>query len=320
MRVTLLHNPSAGEEAITPDDLLDALRTAGHDPTLHSTDAEGGLERVQDPGDVLLAVGGDGTVRKLALALGLHGPPVAVLPLGTANNVARSLGLPASLDDVIASLEGGSLRPVDVGIARSGGAERHFIESVGVGLFAEGMALVDAHVQEDVARTIGADAERQRDLRLLKTLLQLHRAGRCRAVLDGDPVTGDMLLVEAMNMRCFGPNLCLAPDADPGDGLLDVVLVDDADRPALSAYLDDRIAGLDPTPARFRVRRAAHVRLEWHSPIAHTDDLRWPSHAVTSPDEALVIEMAVLPGALRFIGPAHGRGTALRGGEGRRQT
>jgi diacylglycerol kinase family enzyme len=63
-------------------------------------------------------------------------------------------------------------------------------------------------------------------------------------------VSEELLGLEAMNVRELGPNLPLAPDADPGDGLLDVVLVRSHDRDALAAYVAARLRGEHlPSPA-----------------------------------------------------------------------
>ena len=58
-----------------------------------------------------------------------------------------------------------------------------------------------------------------------------------------------------------GPGIPLAPDADAGDGLLDVVLIGDDDRPELLSYLDDRLLGRDPPAPRVPVAGCSQVRL-----------------------------------------------------------
>jgi diacylglycerol kinase (ATP) len=78
-------------------------------------------------------------------------------------------------------------------------------------------------------------------LRLLREAVQDEPARRWELELDGADLSGDLLAVEAMNVRETGPNVLLAPEADPGDGLLDVVLVTAEDRAALVAYLGARI-------------------------------------------------------------------------------
>jgi len=71
--------------------LLSVMAHAGHTVRERSTD-EDWEELLPDPGDLLVAAGGDGTVRKVALAASEHRVPFAVLPIETANNVAKTLG------------------------------------------------------------------------------------------------------------------------------------------------------------------------------------------------------------------------------------
>jgi diacylglycerol kinase (ATP) len=59
--------------------------------------------------------------------------------------------------------------------------------------------------------------------------------------LDGQDVSGDYILLEALNIRYIGPNLDLVPRADNNDGFLDVVFVTKGQRTRLNKYLSDRI-------------------------------------------------------------------------------
>jgi diacylglycerol kinase family enzyme len=79
--------------------------------------------------------------------------------------------------------------------------------------------------------------------------------------LDGADASGDYLAVEAMVIGETGPNILLAPAADPEDRLLDVVLVTDADRVALLAYLDGRLEGRDGAPPQLTVHRCERATL-----------------------------------------------------------
>jgi len=93
VRVTLIHNPGAGKQDYDAKALLKLLRRAGHKPRYQSS-KEKGWDRVLDKRAGLVVVaGGDGTVAGVARRMVGRGVPVAVLPDGTANNIARSLGL-----------------------------------------------------------------------------------------------------------------------------------------------------------------------------------------------------------------------------------
>ena len=91
VKISLVFNPTAGggqEEA----DIVSLLTGAGHKVRSRST--KGNWRKLlQDPGDLVVAAGGDGTVRKVALATAEIGVPFALLSFGTANNIGKTLGL-----------------------------------------------------------------------------------------------------------------------------------------------------------------------------------------------------------------------------------
>ena len=70
--------------------------------------------------------------------------PLAPLPLGTANNISKTLGLDAlTLDEIVAGWHGGQRVNFDAGIARGPWGSRYFMEAIGVGLFARAMPAAD---------------------------------------------------------------------------------------------------------------------------------------------------------------------------------
>ena len=85
----------------------------------------------------MIAAGGDGTVGRVALQLVDSGVPLAVIPLGTANNLARSLGFVGSPQEIIASLENGRKCAFDIGIARGPWGKQFLFEGAGGGLLAD---------------------------------------------------------------------------------------------------------------------------------------------------------------------------------------
>src|SRR3954464_12371953 len=95
--VKLFHNPTAGEGEHSKDTLIRQIEKAGYNCSYSSTKKAGIEETPPEVADILVAVGGDGTVRKLAAHL-LERPlrdkpgPIGLLPAGTANNIARTLG------------------------------------------------------------------------------------------------------------------------------------------------------------------------------------------------------------------------------------
>ena len=92
MRITLLHNKSAGSENHAADDIADALSRAGHELIEVISGLEELISSVRArPCDAIAIAGGDGTVGRAACALAGCGIPLAILPLGTANDTAAAL-------------------------------------------------------------------------------------------------------------------------------------------------------------------------------------------------------------------------------------
>src|SRR5438309_10222651 len=114
MRVTLMHNPKAGDAEHGGKQLMTALAKAGHHATYQSTKKSDYKKALKKPTDLVLAAGGDGTVGKSARRLIGSGSPLGVLPLGTANNLARSLGSIASAKECVGRLEDGKSLPFAV--------------------------------------------------------------------------------------------------------------------------------------------------------------------------------------------------------------
>lgn len=265
MRVTLLHNPTAGDEEHRRERLAAVIAAAGHEVVGQSMedDWEAALRR---PVDLVVAAGGDGTVRKVFRALA--GSPVmaTLFPIGSANNIARSLGFerddePAHL---IARWPRWERRPFDLGSF----GESDFVESAGGGIFADVLARA-----EDVDTNAGGEEKVELGLRLLRAVVEDAPALDWQVAIDGEDRSGELLAVNAMNVRETGPNVPLAPEADPADGLLDVVLVRPEHRSPLAGYAERRLGGEDPVPPALEVRRGRRLELvPPRSARLHVDD------------------------------------------------
>ena len=276
MQVILIHSPTAGEGHPTRAALIHALAQAGHDPVYRSRDGAEWHTTLDAPADLVVAVGGDGTVRVVALALAGRGVPLAVVPAGTANNIALTLGVCGALHEIVATWERARRVRLDVGVARGPWGERRFVEAVGFGAFARTIRDADGLREAGAVHdTNERDKRLCDDLRMLRDQVRDCRAAEARFVLDGDTISGRYVLASVMSIRSVGPNLLLAPEADPGDGLLDVVLVSQDAREHLVTHLDRRLAGSTDAP-EVPVRRARRVSVEWDGPDVHFDSEVWP--------------------------------------------
>lgn len=275
MRITLIHQPGAGDaEQPTAADLERWIGAAGH-AVRYVSARDDWPASLDAPADLVVVAGGDGTVGRVAQALVGRDLPLTALPLGTANNIARTLGLAEQpVRDLIASWADAGVARYDVGCARGPWGERHFIEGCGTGLFACTLPEADAHPTLEALEL--AAARLSYALQLLRDRLATCPAQPLEVRIDGREFAGRYLLLEAMNMQYVGPNLYLAPACDLADGLLDVVLVPEAARAELHAYLTAWQNGRE-WPAALAMHRAARVELQWTGFPLHLDDTVWPA-------------------------------------------
>jgi diacylglycerol kinase (ATP) len=297
MRISLVHNPTAGggEDA---GDVVQLLTDAGHQVRRRSSKRDW-KRLLQDPGDLVVAAGGDGTVRKVALAAADRGLRFAVLPIGTANNIAKTLGMLGDAHELVESWSADPPleRRLDVGEVSGARATRRFVESVGGGPVAELIRRGD-EVEEDV-QLLGRETDR--GLHVLAEELRDASPRRWRISADEVDLSGDYLAVEVLNIRFVGPNVPLAPEADPSDGLLDVVLIGEEDRDAVLAYLEKRLNLASGAMPSLRTARAKRVELV--APIGvrlHVDDNGWPTDDAL--EEPMSLEVRCQADAVTMVG------------------
>lgn len=250
MRATLFHNEKAGRESTPKEDLLPVLERHGYTVISCSPHDDAFEEAFQWPADLLVVAGGDGTVRKVATRLINRETPIGILPLGTANNIANSLGINGEIDAIIRRWAEGEIRPYDIGLASGPWDTLPFIEAVGIGAFADTMSTPRHGNGED--RVV---AGRKAFAAALKAAKPLETAVH----IDGTPLIGDWLAVEVLNPSRSGPALWLAPHAHSGDGLLDVLCISEEQRPSVLDWLD----APDTTAPPFDAIRARRVAFEW---------------------------------------------------------
>jgi diacylglycerol kinase family enzyme len=162
---------------------------------------------------LVVAVGGDGTVRACAEALSGGRVPLAIVPAGSANLTARALGVPGRLEPALAAAFGGRSRRIDLGSAD--GAV--FVAMAGIGLDA---AVVGA-AHGLAKRLAGWPAYA---LAATGQLLRRPVTFTIR-IDDGEPLTRVARCVTVGNSGALPGGFAVMPDARPDDGRLDVVVL-----------------------------------------------------------------------------------------------
>ncbi len=289
MRTALLHSAQAGD-SVAPEVLRRAVEGAGHTLVgLFESDVEDEAILARSP-ELVVAAGGDGTVWRAATAVRGRAVPMAIIPVGTANNVATSLGIGGALDELAAGWHTAEHRPIDLGVVRGARGESRFLEGVGGGLIARAIATLGmdrGHEPDD------PDARIARALRRYREILAALAPSHLSLTLDGEPLSGEFLLVEALNIGAVGPNLVLGPDADPFDGLLEVVMAGEEHRGALDAYLRHLAEGRDHR-LEIPTRRARVVEVDGWSEMHVDDEARLGSSLG-------IVSVGVEPGALEIL-------------------
>jgi len=195
-----------------------ATRAPGHAAELARTLAS-------RPPDLLAVCGGDGTVNEVANGISDPPFPVAVIPAGTANVLARDLGIPMDPVEAIRVALRGSIRRVDLCFLQ-GVVARRFLLMAGAGF--------DAYV---VARTSSAFKDRVGIAAFYQSTLQslaTYRFPEFALAVEGLLIQATTCVVA--NSRGYGGGLVLTPAADMTDGLLDVVAVQGRSRMNLALF------------------------------------------------------------------------------------
>jgi diacylglycerol kinase (ATP) len=304
LQATLVYNPMAGSAAhVTAAELEDALVCAGYLPRTIQLNLDDELdEPLRSPGDVVVAAGGDGTVRTIASRLAGRHCPLAIVPLGTANNIATSLGIgDLTPIDAIAGLKRPHRTSLDVGVADGPWGSTQFLESAGAGLFADLLAAYDPPAGKSVVRAAES---------LMRVLIG-YEGRRYRLCVDGEDLSNDYLLAEVMNTPRIAWRTLLAPLADPCDGRLDLVLVRVDERFGLASYLKSIAGGYLAGHPTVSARRCQRVDLMWDddAPIHVDEEVHGPDHAARTHSNTVSFTLAAALVDVWLPGPKPGTPT-----------
>lgn len=313
MQVTLIHNAKAGDEQLSGDELVAIIRDAGHDVAYYSAKDDDWNEALPESADLIAVAGGDGTVGQVAKQLFGRQIPIAVLPMGTANNISKTLGFANKpIDRLVKEWKNAKSIGFDGAIVTTPWGSTRFIESLGIGLFASMMS--QASKNNSTINHSSAEGEIITALQMVQERLQSYPLAQLNIRLDGQDLSGEYILLEAMNIRYVSSNLHLAPDANVGDGLLDVILLSEGDRRKLDTYLFHRLATkLHPQerhfadelfPPELPTYRGKQLQIQCQDIDIHIDDEMKSGKDLSSSAMPIEIDVKVSPNALEFLVPA----------------
>jgi diacylglycerol kinase (ATP) len=271
-KARLIHNPKAGEGKFGDDELVQLLKEKGY--TIGYANAKKtGWDDWDEDDDLIIVAGGDGTVRKLVKQLVKRQLidkrfPIAVLPLGTANNIASTLYADKEVHAVIAQWEKEQTRSLDIARVRGIGKENFFMEGLGVGVFP---ALIRDIKEQENAKKEHPEKELRSAQQWFADIATGYEPRFCHLLVDGEDYSGHYVLIEIMNMQAVGPGLALAPEANPSDGLLDIVLVSADEQEKLAEYAGQKATGIE-AGYQFQIIQGRDIRMQWSGSWIHVDD------------------------------------------------
>ncbi len=293
-RVFVAINPTAsfGKGKDVGPKVIAALEAAGHDVTALQEPSYAALivsvrKAVATRPDALVVVGGDGMVNLAANILVGTSVPLGIVPSGTGNDMARTLGIPYHRPDAaIALLLDALTRParvIDAGVIRGAGHDRYFACSLSAGF--------DAIVNERANRMSWPKGPQRYNVAIALELLRL-KPITYRLQLDGESRTVEGMLVTIGNGISIGGGMNVTPQAELDDGLFDVLVVGRLSRLQFLRIFPSVYKGTHLSDPRVSVVRAKRVTIDADAVVAYADGER------VGP---LPLTVEVVPNALRVL-------------------
>jgi diacylglycerol kinase (ATP) len=217
-RALLLVNGGARRASAEADRLVPLLEAKGMD-VIGASERDPAhfpelIHRFRDRVDRVVVAGGDGTCLCAAEPVRDAGLPLGILPLGTANNLARNLELPLDLDAAVEVAAGERVRRIDLGFVN----DRPFFNVSGLGL----STLVNRQLPRELKRRWGILAYVLYAARVLRRTSPFSVEIRC----DGRLLKTRSLQITVCNGRHYGPGLTIRRDAAIDDGWLDLLTLE----------------------------------------------------------------------------------------------
>lgn len=215
--ITFLINPiSGGKTKLNfPDLATKHIDSGKFDPSFVFTNGPGHAHRiagelVNGDTDILVAVGGDGTINEIASAIDGSGKTMGIIPYGSGNGLARSLGIPLNEIRAVQTLNNLNVNRIDTGTFNG----RSFFNMAGIGF--------DAHISAIFATSVKRGLGGY--VKTTVTEISNYKCQNYHLEIDGKAINRDAFMISIANSSQFGNNAHISPFASLKDGLLDVVI------------------------------------------------------------------------------------------------
>jgi YegS/Rv2252/BmrU family lipid kinase len=249
--------------------------------------------------DVVAAVGGDGTLNEVAQAWidaegrALDAPELAMIPSGSGGDFRKTIGLSLSIDEAVERIHAGATRAIDLGVLEMTDHDGHAVRRAFVNIASFGVGGLTDQIVNRAPKWMGGKAVffGGTFLAMLK-----YRNANVRVRVDGAPFyEGPIFNVAIANGRFFGGGMMIAPQADPGDGVFEVVALGDLTKPEVIGLTNKIYAGTHLGETGISATRGKVVEAEPVHP--------WASVLMDVDGEApgkLPLRATLLPGAITF--------------------
>jgi len=296
-QITLIVNPISGGRKNKNElqkYVSDYLSKNGNQVTLKTTTRRGEAKEfahhaVQDSDDLVVVVGGDGTLNEVAS--GLVGSEVAmgIIPMGSGNGLARTLRIPQNIEKACKLISEGDRVKIDMGKANG----RFFALVAGVGFDAAvGKRFDEHHKRGPISYFYIGTKE-----------FFLYKPETVTISFDDHSLEVEPFLIAVANGQQYGNNAIIAPDAKLNDGLLDITIIHDISFFQLMRALPKVFSGRLKHYPNADFYQAKSVRIQRSGPgVLNVDG--------EPVDEQSVIEISILPKCLKIIAPPNSPGLA----------
>jgi len=209
--------------------------------------------------DIVVAAGGDGTIHAVAAGLIGSNTPLGIIPMGTGNDLARTLGIPS--DPVLAAglLSDGEPSPMDAVRFRCSGSEGYSLNIAGVGFDAS----VAQRINDGFRFLKGTSAY----LAAVLQCLASYRPVYLSISVDGESFATSAMLCAVANAQYYGGGMKIAPNASVNDGLIDVVVVGGVSKLEFLRQFPRVFKGTHLSHPAVRCLQGRSVRIEASAPI-----------------------------------------------------
>lgn len=238
--------------------------------------------------DVVVACGGDGTVNEVFNA-GFGGKAtLAVLPMGSGNDFAKALGISVKSDVAIEQLRNSETVSVDVVKYTAGDRSAIMMNTMGIGF--------DGLVNYEASKIKRIKGPLIYILAALKGIIK-HKYANFTMMVDGVPVTEQLLMLTLANGQVEGGNFHIAPKAKLDDGILEVISVPPMSRLNLLLHLPLFLYGKQHLSKKIRHRRARKLSIALDHPLPVHVDGEQVGLDISS------ISLEVIPASMKVLKP-----------------